>query len=167
MDEFGNFERTMLQWMADEPGVHWMPVYRTHTLVKTKSKPMPDILQRASDLVEKSFMPWCGAERQALSEFGIDDAAIEDLRGNCTSSTVLVEDDVSDLVRSVLVHGNGLVKSVQPKDKPLTDSQMWSLWNARGSDEMSQQEAIAFAHSIEAAHGIQHLPDDDTEGGAL
>ncbi len=38
--------------------------------------------------------------------------------------------------------------------QPLTDDEMWSLWNAEGSDYMSQQEAMAFARAIEAAHGI-------------
>jgi hypothetical protein len=41
------------------------------------------------------------------------------------------------------------------KRKPLTDEQMWNLWNSQGSDEMNQQEAIAFARAIEAAHGIK------------
>ena len=38
---------------------------------------------------------------------------------------------------------------------PLTDEQMWKLWNAEGNDAMNQQEAIAFARAIEAAHGIK------------
>jgi hypothetical protein len=37
---------------------------------------------------------------------------------------------------------------------PLTDDQMWKIWNSFGVDEMNQQEAVAFARSIEAAHGI-------------
>lgn len=39
--------------------------------------------------------------------------------------------------------------------KPLTDEQMWNLWNSQGSDDMTQKEAIAFARAIEAAHGIK------------
>jgi hypothetical protein len=42
-----------------------------------------------------------------------------------------------------------------PQRKPLTDEQMWNLWNMQGIDEMNQQEAIAFAREIEAAHGIK------------
>jgi hypothetical protein len=38
--------------------------------------------------------------------------------------------------------------------KPLTDEQIWNLWNSCGVDEMNQQEAFAFARAIEAAHGI-------------
>lgn len=38
--------------------------------------------------------------------------------------------------------------------QPLTDEQMWELWNKQGSDEMTQQEAITFARAIEQAHGI-------------
>jgi hypothetical protein len=33
----------------------------------------------------------------------------------------------------------------------LTDEQMWSLWNAQGSDAMDQKEAIEFARAIESA----------------
>ena len=42
-----------------------------------------------------------------------------------------------------------------PQRKPLSDEEMWSLWNSQGIDEMNQQEAIAFARAIEAAHGIK------------
>lgn len=41
-----------------------------------------------------------------------------------------------------------------PERKPLTDEQMWALWNSQGSDEMNQTEAVAFARAIEAALGI-------------
>ena len=43
----------------------------------------------------------------------------------------------------------------QPKREPLTDEQVWALWNSKGIDYMNQQEAIAFARAIEAAHGIK------------
>ena len=39
--------------------------------------------------------------------------------------------------------------------KPLTDDQMWQIWNSQGDDAMEQQSAIAFARAIEAAHGIK------------
>ena len=42
--------------------------------------------------------------------------------------------------------------------KPLTDEQMWSLWNSQGDDAMEQTTAIAFARAIEAAHGITAAP---------
>lgn len=35
--------------------------------------------------------------------------------------------------------------------KPLTDDELWTVWNAQGTDEMSRQEAMAFARAIEAA----------------
>lgn len=38
--------------------------------------------------------------------------------------------------------------------EPLTDDEMWNLWNAQGSDCMDQAEATAFARAIEKAHGI-------------
>ena len=43
----------------------------------------------------------------------------------------------------------------RPQRKPLTDEQMWVLWNSQGDDAMEQQAAIAFARDIEAAHGIK------------
>lgn len=42
-----------------------------------------------------------------------------------------------------------------PSTSPLTDDQMWAIWNSNGSDEMNQREAMAFARAIEAAHGIK------------
>ena len=42
-----------------------------------------------------------------------------------------------------------------PQRKPLTDEQMWVLWNSQGDDAMEQQVAIAFAREIEAAHNIK------------
>ena len=42
-----------------------------------------------------------------------------------------------------------------PQRKPLTDEQMWVLWNSQGDDAMEQQAAIAFARAIEAAHNIK------------
>ena len=46
--------------------------------------------------------------------------------------------------------------AAQPEQrKPLTDDQMWVIWNAQGIDDMNQPEAIAFARAIEAAHGIK------------
>ena len=43
----------------------------------------------------------------------------------------------------------------QPEQEPVTDEQMWELWNSQGDDAMEQQAAIAFARAIEAAHGIK------------
>ena len=42
-----------------------------------------------------------------------------------------------------------------PQRKPLTDEQMWELWNSQGDDAMEQTAAIAFARDIEAAHNIK------------
>ena len=46
----------------------------------------------------------------------------------------------------------------------LTDDEMWELWNAQGSDEMNQQEAIIFARAIEAAHGIKRASMTERNG---
>jgi len=41
-----------------------------------------------------------------------------------------------------------------PKPEPMTDDEMWALWNSQGIDDMTQHEAIAFARAVEAHHGI-------------
>ena len=48
-----------------------------------------------------------------------------------------------------------MLYTTPPQRKPLTDEQMWVLWNSQGDDAMEQQAAIAFARAIEAAHGIK------------
>lgn len=78
------------------------------------------IQKRATDLVEKAGMPWHEAEELALSEYGVDAAAIDELQGECCRSDILTGDDIPALIRSVLVHGSGLlarnnaVQIVQP-----------------------------------------------------
>lgn len=67
------------------------------------------IHQRATELVEKGGMPWSEAESLALSEFGITNADIDELKGECCDSIVLTGDDIAALIRSVLVHGAGLL----------------------------------------------------------
>ena len=42
-----------------------------------------------------------------------------------------------------------------PQRKPLTDEQMWELWNSQGDDAMTWTAAIDFARAIEAAHNIK------------
>ena len=49
-----------------------------------------------------------------------------------------------------------LAAAPQPAQrKPLTDEEMWSLWNSQGDAAMEQKAAITFARAIEAAHGIK------------
>lgn len=67
------------------------------------------IQQRAIELVEKAGMPWQEAEELALTEFGIEGADIKELQGECSGSDFLVCDDIPALIRSVLVHGAGLL----------------------------------------------------------
>lgn len=67
------------------------------------------IQHRATELVEKSGMPWHEAESLALTEFGITDADVEELKGNCCNTTILTGEDILALIRSVLVHGSALL----------------------------------------------------------
>ena len=62
-------------------------------------------------------------------------------------------DGWGDLLVDSLPDGT-LLYTTPPQRKPLTDEEMWNLWNSQGSDDMTQKEAIAFARAIEAAHGI-------------
>jgi hypothetical protein len=61
---------------------------------------------RAKDLHEKANMPWHEAERLALSEIGIDDAAVDELIGNSggLDSMLCSADELRAFARSVLVH---------------------------------------------------------------
>lgn len=67
------------------------------------------IQHRATELVGKGGMPWHEAENLALSEFGITDADVEELMGECCNTTILTGEDISALIRSVLVHGSALL----------------------------------------------------------
>lgn len=40
--------------------------------------------------------------------------------------------------------------------KPLSDDEMWDLWNAQGNDEMRQQDAIAFASAAITAFCLKN-----------
>jgi hypothetical protein len=55
-------------------------------------------------------------------------------------------------------HGTKLYTAPQPAQPAervaMTDGELWLIWNEQGSDEMNQQEAIAFARAVEAHHGI-------------
>lgn len=62
---------------------------------------------------------------------------------------------VADPVREMLFALQDRITELEAQRKPLTDEEMWKLWNAEGNDSMSQQEAIAFARAIEAANGIK------------
>lgn len=72
--------------------------------------PCADLLQRASDLVEKCQMPWHEAERLALDEAGITEVEIEELQGECQFSTILTGDEITAYTRAILVHGCRLVR---------------------------------------------------------
>jgi hypothetical protein len=70
-----------------------------------------------------------------------------------SENTVTLEMQCTDYKVSAGKHW--LSKSPPAQRKPLTDEQMWSLWNSQGDDAMEQTAAITFARAIEAAHGIK------------
>lgn len=53
-----------------------------------------------------------------------------------------------------LMKFTSLILALRPVQVPMTDEQMWDLWNSQGVDDMIQHEAIAFARAVEAHHGI-------------
>lgn len=40
----------------------------------------------------------------------------------------------------------------------LSDEQLWSIWNAQGSDDMSKSEAFIFARAVIAADRAKRVP---------
>lgn len=68
------------------------------------------LLKRATELHEKGFMPWVAAEELALSEIGIEEAAIDELIGECTQRAfdddffLTGVDEVRAFMRAALVH---------------------------------------------------------------
>jgi hypothetical protein len=75
---------------------------------------MSELLDRAEALHLNTGMRWDEAHRLALSEAGIDDAAIEELCGECAvlgTESLLTGDEIRDFARAVLVHGSVLLKA--------------------------------------------------------
>jgi hypothetical protein len=69
-----------------------------------------------------------------------------------------LENDGWCVVHANAFDGSHALHSTTPpaaQRQPLTNEEMWRLWNAEGNDAMNQQEAITFARAIEAAHGIK------------
>lgn len=68
------------------------------------------LLKRATELHEKGFMPWVAAEELALSEIGIEEAAIDELIREGTYRAVDEDffltgaDEIRSFTRAVLVH---------------------------------------------------------------
>lgn len=76
---------------------------------------MSELLDRAEALHLNTGMRWDEANRLALSESGIDDAAIEDLCSECAvlgTESLLTGDEIRDFARAVLVHGSVLLKAL-------------------------------------------------------
>lgn len=63
--------------------------------------------------------------------------------------SVALDPAVSSDAQALIERGRSAAPAV-----PLTDEQMWQLWNAQGDDAMDQTAAIKFARAIEQAHGI-------------
>lgn len=81
---------------------------------------MSKLLDRAEALHLNTNMHWRDAERLALSEIGIDDAAITELAGECTAlgtESLLTGDEICDFARAVLVHGSGLQVAMTASDQ--------------------------------------------------
>ena len=81
---------------------------------------MTKLLNRAEALHLGTGMHWSEAERLALSEIGVDDAAITELVGECATlgtESLLTGDEICDFARAVLVHGSALQVALSPGDQ--------------------------------------------------
>ena len=70
------------------------------------------LLDRAEALHLNAGMPWHEAHRLALSEAGVDDAAIVELVGECAvlgRESLLTGEEICDFARAVLVHGSPML----------------------------------------------------------
>ena len=82
------------------------------------------LLERAVSIHEQASMPWPEAEALALSEFGVFPDDIVELVGECTSSRVLIEDEITAFAISVLVHGSPLLAPTPPAPQAMPDDRM-------------------------------------------
>ena len=81
---------------------------------------MTKLLDRAEALHLNTGMHWREAERLALSEIGVDDAAIVELVGECLTlgaESLLTGDELCEFARAVLVHGSALQVALSPGDQ--------------------------------------------------
>ena len=106
---------------------------------------MSKLLDRAEALHLKTGMHWREAERLALSEIGVDDAAITELVGECAplgTESLLTGDEISDFARAVLVHGSALQVSMS------------------ASDQADMRELLRMAEKVRAWMGDGCNPDE-------
>jgi hypothetical protein len=110
--------------------------------------------------------------RRIAAEYGTSDSQVdngnlyfalskclEHIDAQPAQEPVACVQDLDEVKRKHLVYEKGMdwkdpLYTAPPQRQPLTDDEMWSLWNSQGSDEMNQQEAVAFARAVEAAHNI-------------
>ena len=106
---------------------------------------MSRLLDRAEALHLNARMHWREAERLALSEVGIDDAAIVELVGECLTlgaESLLTGDELSEFARAVLVHGSGLMVALP------------------ASDQADMRQLLSMAEKVRAWMGDGCSPDD-------
>ena len=106
---------------------------------------MSKLLDRAEALHLKTGMHWREAERLALSEIGVDDAAITELVGECATlgtESLLTGDEISDFARAVLVHGSALQVAMT------------------SSDQADMRELLRMAEKVRAWMGDGCNPDE-------
>jgi hypothetical protein len=89
-------------------------------VVKHEGLSMTKLLNRAEALHLNTGMHWREAERLALSEIGVGDAAIVELVGECATlgtESLLTGDEICDFARAVLVHGSALQVALTEGDQ--------------------------------------------------
>ena len=113
------------------------------------------LLDRAEALHLNTGMHWRDAERLALSEIGVDDAAIVELVGECTTlgtESLLTGEEILEFARAVLVHGSGLTVALPPGEQAdmrglLRAAEKVRAWMGDGCnrDEMPKPQLAALA----------------------
>lgn len=128
---------------------------------------MTKLLNRAEALHLNTGMHWREAERLALSEIGVDDAAIVELVGECATlgtESLLTGGEICDFARAVLVHGSALQVALSPGDQAdmrqlLRMAETVRAWMGDGCspDEIPKPQLAALAEWAAVGHDEQQL----------
>ncbi len=116
------------------------------------------ILARALELHEKASMPWAAAEELALSEAGIDDAAIDELIGEAgyagLDSLLTDPDSLRQFARSLLVHQPLASRAYGDKRAREAVPEGWKLVPVEPTEEM-----LAAAHEADREYTLRTFGD--------
>lgn len=140
------------------------------------------LLKRATELHEKGFMPWVEAEELALSEIGIEEAAIDELIREGTYRAVDEDffltgaDEIRSFTRAVLVHQgmlhSGLSFAQAAPAAPVVDAGdqflgEWPRVSGVGRDAESPRTLLLYLQTEASDDELRAIHDALLDGGAL